>query len=302
MVLDSSFPTFPLTVVRGIVLLSLCLLCAFVLGRLALGQSRQGYAAFTLVTQVTDYDPQGNATAVATETRYFSSSGDWRWMGTHVKGRVRETVFIQRRGVFFADHRNKQLVKLNDCMIANCWPHHITAQTLRSDPEFLRTEQLLGIVAYIHKNASGDLTYFAPQLGDIPFKRITFLRGYKRVEEPVSLTFGEPDAAQVRDPSYQLVEEKPVFDADLDGRALEKPSPHYSSTTLAQRSSGKVTVEVIVDESGGVVDAWCVGEFCFSVLGQAAVDAAYRARFAPKELAGKPIKVMGLITYQTATP
>jgi len=170
---------------------------------------------------------------------------------------------------------------------------------LLADPKFVRIERVLGVVAYVEKNARGDLTYIVPELGDTPFKRIRFIKGYKRVEEPVKLTLGEPDGADVRGPDYPLVTERPVFDQDLEARIIEKPSPQFE-LAVAPSKSTTVTVEVVVDESGNVVNAWCVGDFCFSRVGRTAEEAAYNARVATKEVAGKSVISMGLIRYPIA--
>ena len=58
---------------------------------------------------------------------------------------------------------------------------------------------------------------------------------------------------------------------------------------------GTVAVEIIVDESGKVISAKAM---CgHPLLQQAAVEAAYQARFTPTLLEGKPVKVQGYITY-----
>jgi hypothetical protein len=176
---------------RGIAAVSLAVLWVATFGTPSSGQTTQTSAAFTLVTQVTDYDPQGNATSHTKEIRYESASGDWRFVATGANSRVSQTIFIRQRGAFFADNRNKQFVKISDCTIANCWPHAATAKALRADPKFTGTEQVLGLLAYIHKTGQGQSTYFAVELGDVPFKRVTITaNGYKRVEEPVSSRLG----------------------------------------------------------------------------------------------------------------
>lgn len=275
------------------------LVCTTLLGAATFGQPAQPFPAFTLLIEVTDYDPHGNAAFLGKETRYQSSSGNWRATLVEPNRRIGNTVFIPGRGVFSADERNKEFVKLSDCVIAICLPRKVSAEALRADPKFVRTEEVLGHMAYVHQTERDTLTYFVPELSGIAFKRITLINGHKRVEEPVKVTMGEPDASDVRGPDYPLIDERPVFDEQLEARIIEKPTPRFASLTLDGQSS-TVTVYVLVDKTGSVVQAGCIGDFAFSRFGRAGEDAAYKARFAPKEVAGKLVRSTGLIRYVIA--
>ena len=55
-------------------------------------------------------------------------------------------------------------------------------------------------------------------------------------------------------------------------------------------------MQIVVDESGKVTSAKAVSGH--PLLLQAAVQAAYQARFSPTLLSGQPVKVSGIITYQ----
>jgi protein TonB len=81
----------------------------------------------------------------------------------------------------------------------------------------------------------------------------------------------------------------------LNGKAISLPKPPYPAIAKAARASGTVTVQVTIDESGKVVSARAVGGH--PLLQQAAVQAAYGARFSPTQLSGQPVKVTGVITY-----
>ena len=91
---------------------------------------------------------------------------------------------------------------------------------------------------------------------------------------------------------------KPVSGGVLNGIALSLPSPGYPETARRLRTSGVVTVEVIVDETGKVISA--VATSGPSLLRDVAVQAALRARFSPTKLSGQPVKVSGLINYKFA--
>jgi TonB family protein len=81
----------------------------------------------------------------------------------------------------------------------------------------------------------------------------------------------------------------------LNGKATSKPQPPYPPLAKAARAQGTVTVQVTVDETGGVTSARAVSGH--PLLQQAAVAAAKQAKFAPTLLAGKPVKVSGVLTY-----
>jgi TonB family protein len=63
----------------------------------------------------------------------------------------------------------------------------------------------------------------------------------------------------------------------------------------AARASGTVVVQITVDEGGKVISASAVSGH--PLLRQAAVQAAYQARFSPTLLTGQAVKVTGTITY-----
>ena len=87
----------------------------------------------------------------------------------------------------------------------------------------------------------------------------------------------------------------PISGGVLNGKAISLPKPPYPAIAKAAHASGTVTVQVTIDESGKVISAHAVGGH--PLLQQAAVQAAYGARFTPTQLSGQPVKVTGVITY-----
>ena len=87
----------------------------------------------------------------------------------------------------------------------------------------------------------------------------------------------------------------PISGGVLNGKAISKPEPEYPPIARAARASGTVTVQVTIDEEGKVISARAAGGH--PLLQQAAVQAAYKARFAPTRLSGQPVKVSGVLTY-----
>ncbi|HEX8846636.1 MAG TPA: TonB family protein [Pyrinomonadaceae bacterium] len=87
----------------------------------------------------------------------------------------------------------------------------------------------------------------------------------------------------------------PISGGVLNGKAVSLPKPPYPAIAKAAHASGTVTVQVTIDELGRVISARAVSGH--PLLQQAAVQAAYGARFTPTQLSGQPVKVTGVILY-----
>ncbi len=91
---------------------------------------------------------------------------------------------------------------------------------------------------------------------------------------------------------------KPVSGGVLNGTAVTLPPPVYPEAAKRMRTQGVVTVDVILDETGKVVSASASAGP--TILRDAAVQAALKARFSPTKLSGQPVKVSGVINYKFA--
>jgi len=91
---------------------------------------------------------------------------------------------------------------------------------------------------------------------------------------------------------------KPVSGGVLNGTAVNLPPPVYPDAAKRMRTQGVVTVDVILDETGKVVSANASAGP--TILREAAVAAALKARFSPTKLSGQPVKVSGVINYKFA--
>ena len=91
---------------------------------------------------------------------------------------------------------------------------------------------------------------------------------------------------------------KPVSGGVLNGTAITLPPPIYPEAAKRMRVSGVVSIDVVLDESGKVVSANATSGP--SILREAAVQAALKARFSPTKLSGQPVKVSGVINYKFA--
>jgi TonB family protein len=81
----------------------------------------------------------------------------------------------------------------------------------------------------------------------------------------------------------------------LNGKAVDLPKAVYPEEARKTRASGTVQVQVLVDETGKVISAKAI--FGPEVLREAAVKAAMGAKFKPTIVAGTPVKVSGILTY-----
>lgn len=91
---------------------------------------------------------------------------------------------------------------------------------------------------------------------------------------------------------------KPISGGVLNGTAISLPPPVYPEAAKRMRTSGVVTVDVVLDETGKVISA--VATSGPSSLRDPAVSAAMKARFSPTKLSGQPVKVSGVINYKFA--
>ncbi len=133
-------------------------------------------------------------------------------------------------------------------------------------------------------NAYVDPTLGGPA-GKNPFSGHTDTGNFVKVEEP------PPPLKIIPKPKTPPVISKGV----LNGQALYLPKPVYPALARAAHAQGAVTVQILLDESGKVISAHALNGQ--PLLLQAAVQAAYQARFSPTLLSEQPVKVSGTITY-----
>jgi len=87
----------------------------------------------------------------------------------------------------------------------------------------------------------------------------------------------------------------PVASGVINGKAVSLPRPPYPLIARFAHAQGTVPVQVLIDEKGGVVEARAVAGH--PLLRAVAVATAMRAKFTPTLLAGRPVKVTGIVTY-----
>jgi TonB family protein len=302
-----TFPAPEALLRRSIVTLAALLLVAQLCpAALAQEEQQQGETkqpAFTLHSRVQMNMDEGGRQELK-EVRYVSSSGNFRAVYTRADGSVSsEQVFVRGRGFFNVHHDHKLITpnKSNPPDTATTTPPP-TAEQLRASPHFVRTEEVLGRTTYVHrindaKTGKPEVDYyFTPELGRVPLKTVEYAGGkVVIVTEPTSIAFGEPEAAQLKLPDYELQERLPVSGGVLNGKAVKKPAPKYPAAAIAEGAQGVVVVQITIDEAGNVMTA--AARSGHPLLQEAAVTAALKAKFSPTRVGGQPVKVSGLITY-----
>lgn len=266
-------------------------------------QRKQTYPAFTMTIQTTAYDASGQIVSSSTATRYDSASGDWRYV-RNVAGYETATLYRPGRGVYFANSRTQLIVKTS-AQAPGC-PLR-SAEQLRADPKFVRTEIVFGLEAYVLSQRIPAVpylmeTWFAPELGGgIPFKRVyTFDDGRRIAEEPIALIMEEPQVADLKGPDYPVIEQLPVSDKNFEAKATSQPAPVFPPDADTGGFGNTVFVSVIIDENGRVVHANANTSITF--LDDPAVAAAYQATFEPATCNGKPVMSWRLLRYKFVSP
>lgn len=94
--------------------------------------------------------------------------------------------------------------------------------------------------------------------------------------------------------------QKTISGGVINGKAGNLPKPNYPLAARAVRAAGAVAVQVVIDETGGVISAQAVSGH--PLLQQASVAAARQAKFKPTLVSGSAVKVTGIIVYNFVLP
>lgn len=85
-----------------------------------------------------------------------------------------------------------------------------TLESIRSNPEIVRTEQIFGVTAYVSHHQVNSETWgefwYAPETGEVPLKIHTSSTGgrMQRIVEPIALTFGDVPDTVVEGPNLPV--------------------------------------------------------------------------------------------------
>jgi len=195
-------------------------LAAGIAVRAVLSRSMHKRTAYTIVWQVTDYDANGKATPVYTETRYVASNGNWRSTRYYTDGRREDQFAEVGRGVFAAKGNKLHFVSEH-----NPSTTELTLEGFRNAPGYVRTENVMGLLTVVQRPAN-DIEkttmegYRALSLnGD--FVKIIFHGPTTTVQEPVSIVLGEPEPALLKVPTDLPIDTKNF--EELHGRLANQP-------------------------------------------------------------------------------
>lgn len=86
----------------------------------------------------------------------------------------------------------------------------------------------------------------------------------------------------------------------VPGTLVTKIQPEYPASAKAQGLSGSVTLRIVIDKKGNVLDARAVGGD--PVFFESAAKAVRQWKYTPSKLKGKPINVVTQITLTYKTP
>ena len=81
----------------------------------------------------------------------------------------------------------------------------------------------------------------------------------------------------------------------LCGRATSLPKPAYPPEAKAQKISGTVAVNIVIDEKGRVI--WAEAVNGHPLLRQASVKAACQSLHSPIKISGRAVKAASIISY-----
>jgi protein TonB len=87
----------------------------------------------------------------------------------------------------------------------------------------------------------------------------------------------------------------PINGGVLNGKATSLPAPPYPVIARAAHASGDVTVRVVIDGEGNIIEATAISGH--PLLRAAAQAAAKEAKFTPTRLNGEPVAVTGVLVY-----
>jgi protein TonB len=113
--------------------------------------------------------------------------------------------------------------------------------------------------------------------------------------EKVAVKDEPPPPPVKRDPPPPPDPPKQISGGVVNGKAISLPKPTYSAAAVAVGATGRVDVQVLIDEQGNVISAKAVSGH--PLLRASAEQAARSAKFEATRLSDVPVKVSGVIIY-----
>jgi TonB family protein len=206
-------------------------------------------------------------------------------------------------------------------VIKLAWMHHGDAQPREAEGLFKRAvairerqgadqpalaDPLLNLAAFYQKNGRPEASlpiyqqvislqekHFGPEGKPLAATLKQYFCALDQSKKPLEASETEQRAARIEQKATPDIAS--VTGGVLQGTAIHKEKPSYPAAAAAARLSGKVFIQVEIDENGKVTDAkiLCGAD----LLAVASREAAFKWRFKPTTLSGKPVKVMGVLTF-----
>ncbi len=106
---------------------------------------------------------------------------------------------------------------------------------------------------------------------------------------PPPVVVSKPAAAQPEQQTVRLTSQI------TQGNAIRRVQPPYPQMAKLMRLTGAVQVQIAISETGEVADAFVISGH--PVLREASLQAVRQWRFKPTELNGRPVRAIGVITF-----
>lgn len=106
---------------------------------------------------------------------------------------------------------------------------------------------------------------------------------------PPPAVVSKPAAAQAEQQTVRLTSQI------TQGNAIRKVQPPYPQMARLMRLTGSVQVQIAISETGEVADAFVLSGH--PMFREASLQAVRQWRFRPTELNGKPVRAIGVITF-----
>jgi protein TonB len=253
------------------------------------------------ISEMTLLNPDGSLLSKEVYKYDFDFAGNWNKMTTSVAvvdgGQLKfEPTEVTYRQIMYY---------LDENMLKNVQPAATAAQPAAAQPapapvtkpaetKPAETKQQSNVAANNKKTAAPVLPGASSNINAVP---TTAPVDNKTVDTNTKqlVAIEEPPPAATPAPRPIL---KPVSGGVLNGTALSLPAPIYPEAAKRMRTAGVVEVSVVLDETGKVVSATATSGP--TILREAAVQAALKAKFSPTKLSGQPVKVSGSINYKFA--
>jgi TonB family protein len=253
------------------------------------------------ISEMTMFNPDGTLMSKEVYKYEFDFAGNWNKMTTSVavvdsRGVTFEPTEVTYRSImYYLDENMVRMVNPAAAPATTPQPQPVTpapvAANTTSKPEprsNRRDRKPAAVLAPDLPSASTSATKIASGPAEVK------VPAYNPSQEvPLVNLDSEPPPSPGPKPIL-----KPVSGGVLNGTAISLPPPVYPDAAKRMRTSGVVTVDVVLDETGKVVAANASSGP--AVLRDAAVQAALKAKFSPTKLSGQPVKVSGVINYKFA--